>query len=531
MGFHRTYGDASERRTLDDHDVTGDNAPLKASRQAWIALAVLALPTMLIFMDITVLFLALPHLSADLGASSTQQLWITDIYAFMMAGFLVTMGRLGDRIGRRRLLLAGAAAFGAASVLAAYSSHPVTLIAARAVLGVAGAAMTPATLALITVMFRDRRELGTAIALWTTSMMAGVALGPVIGGLLLGSFWWGSVFLLGLPVIALLLATGPALLPEVRVAAAGRLDLTSVALSLATILPVVYGLKELARGGMRSGHPPEARAVVAVAAGLAFGLIFVRRQRTLASPLLDLRLFGIRVVSGSLAIGMLFAGIQSGTNLLAVQHLQLVEGLSPARAGLWLLLPVIALVIGMNVTPMLVRRIRPAYVLAAGGAVALGGQLVLTQVGGAGSLAVIVVGLSVAYLGVGPVGPLVNGVVMSSVPPDKAGSASSLPSTSGELGVAMGIAAMGSLGAIVYRGAVSVPAGVPSGGADAAREGIVGAMSTAAQLPAPMGAELLESAREAFTTGLHAVAGVNAVLCLAVAVIATITLRQIPPTV
>ncbi len=221
-----------------------------AGRREWIGLAVLALPTLLASLDMSVLFLALPHLSADLGANSSQQLWILDIYGFMLAGFLVTMGTLGDRIGRRRLLMFGATAFGLASIVAAWSTSAEMLILARAALGIAGATLMPSTLALIRNMFHDARQRGVAIAVWMSCFMVGTAIGPLIGGVMLSMFWWGSVFLLAVPVMVILLVAAPTLLPEYRDAAAGRVDLTSVVLSLAAILPVIYGLKE-SRGSAR----------------------------------------------------------------------------------------------------------------------------------------------------------------------------------------------------------------------------------------------------------------------------------------
>ncbi|MFC6930107.1 MFS transporter [Actinomadura yumaensis] len=174
----------------------------------------LVLPTLLVALDVNVLFLALPELSADLGTSGVQQLWITDVYGFMVAGLVITMGTLGDRIGRRRLLLAGGAAFAAASAAAAYATSPAMLIGARTLLGVAGATLMPSTLALITNMFRDARQRGSAIAVWATCQFAGAALGPVVGGVLLERFWWGSVFLMAVPVMAVLLVAGPCCCPS-----------------------------------------------------------------------------------------------------------------------------------------------------------------------------------------------------------------------------------------------------------------------------------------------------------------------------
>jgi DHA2 family multidrug resistance protein-like MFS transporter len=255
----------------------------KAGRREWIGLAVLALPTLLLSLDLSVLYLALPHLAADLRPSSSQLLWIMDIYGFMIAGFLITMGTLGDRIGRRRLLLIGGAAFGVTSVLAAYSVNAEMLIASRTLLGIAGATLMPSTLALISNMFQDPKQRAGAIAVWISCFMGGTAIGPVVGGLLLQWFWWGAAFLLGVPVMALLLVIGPVLLPEYRDRTAGRLDPASVALSLATILPVIFGIKELAKDG------PTTVPAVAIMIGAGFGLAFIRRQHRLTSPLLDLR--------------------------------------------------------------------------------------------------------------------------------------------------------------------------------------------------------------------------------------------------
>jgi DHA2 family multidrug resistance protein-like MFS transporter len=235
-----------------------DMTPEKAGRREWIALAVLALPTLLVSIDVYVLLLALPHLTADLGASSIEQLWITDIHGFLLAGFLITMGTLGDRIGRKKLLLIGAAGFGVASVVAACSTSPAMLIAARAGLGVAGAILAPSTISLIRTLFRDPKQMGLAIGLWGMCFSAGAVIGPVVGGAMLSQFWWGSVFLLGVPTMVLLLVVGPVLLPEYRDPNAGKLDLTSVALSLAAVMPTIYGLKELAKDGWRSTSAPGA---------------------------------------------------------------------------------------------------------------------------------------------------------------------------------------------------------------------------------------------------------------------------------
>ena len=300
---------------------------------------------MLLSLDISVLYLALPRLSADLGADATQQLWILDIYSFMIAGLLVTMGTLGDRIGRRKLLLLGAGAFGVASVVAAYATTPEMLIAARALLGIAGATLMPSTMALIRNMFPDPQQMAFAISVWFSCFMGGMTLGPLVGGLLLEHYWWGSAFLLGVPFMVLLLVVGPRLLPEYRDPEAGRLDLTSVVLSLAAILPVIYGLKETAKDGL------QLTPVAAVVIGAAFAVAFIRRQRRLTNPLLDVGLFANRPFSTGLGI-MLGAGVvMAGISLLSAVYLQSVIGLTPMEAGLWLIPQNVAMVIGSLVAP------------------------------------------------------------------------------------------------------------------------------------------------------------------------------------
>ena len=489
---------------------------LRAGRREWIGLAVLALPTLLLSLDISVLYLALPHMSADLSASSTQQLWILDIYSFMLAGFLVTMGTLGDRIGRRRLLLIGAAAFGGASVLAAYSTSAGMLIAARAVLGVAGATLMPSTMALIRNMFRDPRQMGQAISIWFICFMGGMTIGPLVGGVLLDHFWWGSAFLLGVPFMVLLLIAGPILLPEHRDSQAGRLDPASVALSLAGILPVIYGVKELGRTGWH------AAPVASIVIGLAFAATFVHRQRRLRDPLLDLRLFANRAFSTALGTNLLLGVVMAGVSLMATLYLQLVQGFSPLRAGLWLLPQYLVMACGAVAAPVLAQRFRPAHVMAAGLFVAAGGILLLTQVDSTGGLGLLVVGLSLATGGIALPMPLMMGQILGSVPPERAGSAASMSETSGEFGIALGIATLGTLGTVVYRSELhdSIPAGVPAQAAHAARESIASAVATAGHLPA-----LLDAARAAFTSGLNAVAGVGAAVFAVLAVLTLIVLR------
>ena len=496
----------------------------RATRREWLGLAVLALPTLLLSLDVSVLYLALPHLSIDLGATGTEQLWILDIYSFMLAGFLVTMGTLGDRVGRRRLLLIGAAAFGLTSVVAAYATSPGLLIAARALLGVSGDTLMPSTMALIRNMFRDPKQMAAAIGIWFTCFIGGMTVGPLVGGALLSTFWWGSAFLLGVPFMALLLAVGPVLLPEYRDTSAGRLDPTSVALSLAAILPVIYGLKEMAREGL--GFLP----TVAVVAGVVVGVVFVRRQARLASPLLDLRLFANRSFRRAMATMLATGVVMAGVTLVSVLYLQAVRGLSPLQTGLWLIPQNVAMAAGMMATPVLARRIRPAHLTAGGLVVAALGLLVLAGTGAAGGVATVVVGVTLASVGISPAMALTMNLVLGSTPPEKAGSAASISETSGEFGIAVGIASLGSLAAVAYRADLAVPSGTPVAAADAARRGITEAIAAARNLPDPLGADLLDAARDAFVTGLAGVAGVGAAIFVGLAVVAAYAFRHMPAT-
>jgi DHA2 family multidrug resistance protein-like MFS transporter len=497
----------------------------KAGRREWIGLAVIALPCMLYSMDLTVLNLAVPSLSAELRPSAAELLWIVDIYGFLVAGSLITMGTLGDRIGRRKLLMIGAAAFGAASVAAAFSTSAATLIASRALLGVAAATLAPSTLSLIRNMFHDPAQRTVAVSVWIMSYSAGAAIGPLIGGVLLEHFWWGSVFLINVPVMLLLLVLGPILLPEFRDPGAGRMDLVSAAQSLAAVLAVIYGLKRIAEGG--SGWI----AAASIVAGAAIGAAFLRRQRRLADPLIDLRLFRVPAFSAALAVNILGFLTTFAAFLFIAQYLQSVLGLSPLQAGLWGLPSALAFIAGSMVTPMIVRRFPPAYVIAGGMTIAAAGFVLLALVDDVASpLAMLVAGSVVFSVGLTPVVTLTTDIVLTAAPPERAGAASALSETSSEFGGALGIAVMGSIVTAIYRGGVAsaLPAGIPPEAAEIARGTIGGAVSVAEQLPGALGAELLGSARDAFAHAFGATAAISAVIAIGVAVLAAALLRSVP---
>lgn len=493
--------------------------PIRAGRKEWIGLAVLILPTFLIAIDLTVLHLAIPALSRDLAPTSAQLLWIVDIYGFLIAGSLITMGTLGDRIGRRKLLLIGAAAFGAASILAAYSTSAEMLIVARALLGIAGATLMPSTQSLIRNMFHDPIQRTAALGVWISGFSVGSAIGPLLGGWLLESFWWGSVFLVGVPVMVLLLAVGPFLLPEYRDPNPGRFDLPSVLQSLAAVLLVIYGVKRVAESG------PDVLAAISAVAGLGLGWLFVRRQQTLTDPLLDLGLFSNRVFSASLGTNSLAFFVQIGISLFVAQYLQLVLGLSPLEAGLWSLPPAAVFILGSNLVPRIARRVRPITIITTGLAVTAVGFLTLTQVSSETGLGTLIVGWIILSAGLSLVVTLTIDMILSAPPPERAGAAAAVSETGIELGGALGIAILGSVGTAVYRRtmAADLPAGVPAAEATLARDTLGGAVEATAQLPAEVGTALLGTAREAFTQGVHVIAVIGAVL-MAGAIILVLTL-------
>jgi DHA2 family multidrug resistance protein-like MFS transporter len=502
--------------------MTTAQQPVRAGRREWVGLAVLALACLLYVMDLTVLHLAIPALSEDLQPTSTQLLWIIDVYGFMVAGALVTMGTLGDRIGRRRLLLIGAAAFGAVSVLAAFSTTPEMLIVSRALLGIAGATVAPSTLSLIFHMFQDPKERSLAVGVWIGAFSAGSAIGPVLGGLVLEVFWWGSVFLLALPVMGALLVLGPRVLPEYRDPDAGRLDLRSAAMSVGALLAIVAGLKQLAQDG------PTTAAVLTIAAGAGVGTLWVRRQRRLVDPMIDLALFRIRRFNTALVVNFLAIFVMVGYFLFIGQYLQLVAGMSPLNAGLWSLPSAIGFVVSSQLAPRYLQRVRPANLVAAGLAAAAGGLFLLTTVEVGTGLGAIIASSVVISLGMGPVFGLTTEMVVGSAPAEKAGAASGISETAAELGGALGIAVLGSIGAAIYRGGVAagLPATVPDDAAHAARDTLGGAISAAEHLPEPVAAALVDVAREAFVAGLQLTAGAAAVIAAGIAVVAAVALRD-----
>nr|WP_250035142.1 MFS transporter [Actinoplanes maris] len=488
-----------------------------AGAREWVGLAVLALPCLLVSLDAEVLNMAAPQLATDLRPSAVQLLWIMDSYVFVVAGALIAMGVLGDRIGRRRLLLAGAVGFALSSLLAAFATSPELLIAARVLMGLAGASLMPSTLALIRAMFADARQRGIALGVWSASFSLGGLAAPLIGGVLLEHFWWGSVFLLAVPATVLLVLAGPALLPEARDSSARGFDLGGAVLSLVAVLIFVYGVKRLAAEGW------QAVPFLAILAGGGAFALFLRRQRRIPRPLLDLSMFGDVRVRVALAANALSFFVLYGTQLAIVMYLQIVLDLSPLRAGLWALPSVGAFLLASLLGPVLVRWFPAGRVVAAGAVVMASGHAIMALAAFGGGLPALVTGMVVGGAGLAPVYTLTTDLVVSSVRSSRAGMAAAVTETGAELGGAVGIAVLGSVVVAAYRGGMSGVPGLPADGT------LMDAAAAAGRLPASAGAALLDRADNAYGMAFALVSLVAAGLVAVAAVLAFRTLWPIAP--
>lgn len=494
---------------------TATAAPPLATRREWVGLAVLVLPCFLVSMDGAVLNLAVPAIVADLHPGSAQLLWIVDGYVFLVAGSLLAMGAVGDRVGRRRLLLVGVTLFCAGSLAAAFADTAALLILARVLMGLAGASLMPSTLALIRGMFADPRQRTTALGLWTASFSLGGLLAPLLGGALLERFWWGSVFLVPLPLTMLLLALGPAVLPEFRDPDATGFDLLGGAQSLLALLALVYALKCAAGGGdMRT-------AGVATLFGILLGAVFVRRQRRTPRPMIEPDLFRGHAVRVALLSNAVTFFALYGTQVAVAQYLQWALGLSPLRAGLWSIPSVLAYLAATAIGPAAASRFPKVRVIEGGLLVAATGCATLAAAGG--HLAMVVAGTMVFGIGLAPVYALSTDLIVTQARPERAGTAGAVAETSAELGGALGIALLGALGVAVYRDAISgATSGLPPDAVAAARRTPGDAAAVAGTLPGPGGDELLQRAHSAFEHAFATIAGAASLTLFVVVVAVTL---------
>ncbi|MDY0909434.1 MFS transporter [Microbacterium sp. CFBP9034] len=488
--------------------------------RGWLALVVLMLPVLLVSVDNTVLSFALPAIALDLEPTSAQQLWIIDAYPLVLASLLVTMGVLGDRFGRRRMLLIGATGFGIVSALAAFAPTAALLIAARAGMGVFGAMLMPSTLSLLRTVFTNRDQRRLAIAIWAAGFSAGAALGPVVGGILLEHFSWGSVFLMAVPVLVPLLILVPLLVPESRDPNPGRIDGLSILLSLAALVPIVYAIKELAVHGLASPAP------VLFGTGVLFAALFVRRQLRLETPMLDMALFRRGSFSGAILVNLLSVIALVGFLFFVAQHLQLIVGLTPMQAGLALVPGLAAMIAaGLLVVP-LAKRFSPRVIVPTALAMSVLGYVTIALTAQDGHVGMLVGAFVALGIGIGMAETVSNELILSSAPPEKAGAASAVSETAYELGAVLGTAILGGLLTALYRGSLVLPAGLPAGAAEASRETLAGAVAAADGLDPAMADQLRDAAAHAFDAGVGITALIGAGLIVVAAVIAATTLER-----
>lgn len=484
------------------------NRELSAARQ-WASLAVLVAGVLLLAIDATVLYLAVPALTADLAPTATQVLWIGDIYSLAVAGFLVTMGNLADRVGRKRLLLIGAAAFGFASLLAGFAPNPGVLIAARLILGIAGATIMPSTLSLIRVIFPDEGQRTKAVAIWSAASSGGIAIGPLVGGALLEHFWWGSVFLINLPVVVLLLTFGAWLLPESRNPQPAPFDLISSLLSLLAIVPFVFVIKQLAGGDF---GPVTIGAFVAGVVGL---VLFVSRQRRSEDPMIDVGLFANPAFTGAVLVNLISIFALAGVLFFFSQYLQLARGLSPLGAGIAQLPVALGAMSAFVFVGFLFRRLGRGRAIAAALLLGAAGLVGVSVAEHTQSLGWVLVALVPLGLGNGIAEALSIDAVVTAVRPEKAGSAASISETAYELGGALGIAILGSVVTVLYRAHLVLPAHLSPAAAEQTRD----SLASAAQVLDP-GSTAFAAAREAFVNAMETTTLIAAAIMVVAALVA-----------
>ncbi|KJQ53026.1 MFS transporter [Microbacterium sp. SA39] len=500
---------------------TETDAPRVGAR-GWAALVVLMLPVLLVSVDNTVLSFALPEISIALAPTGAEQLWIIDVYPLVLAGLLVTMGTLGDRFGRRRMLLIGSIGFAAVSALAAFAPTAGLLIAARALLGFFGAMLMPSTLSLLRSIFQNRDQRRMAIAVWASAFSAGAALGPIVGGFLLEHFAWGSVFLIAVPVLIPLVVLAPLLVPESRDPNPGRIDPVSIVLSMAAMVPVVYAIKSLAVDG------PSLVAAGWAVLGIAMGVLFVRRQNRTVVPMLDMALFRRGSFSGAIMVNLLSVVALVGFLYFVSQHLQLVLGLSPLLAGAALVPGMAAMIVaGLTVVPVS-RRVPPHVLVPSALLFSVAGYLIVAFTTHDHGVAPLIIAFVVLGIGIGAAETISNELILSSAPAEKAGAASAVSETAYELGAVLGTAVLGGIITAFYRGALALPDGLPAEAAQSARETLAGAYTAADELPAKLGDALWDAAASAFGSGVMITSLIGAVLVVAAGLIAAVTLRKAP---
>lgn len=478
-----------------------------SARRRWAGLAVLSASVLLVVMDMTVLNVALPAISQDLRPDSVELLWMVDAYALVLSGLLVTVSALGDRWGRKRMLMTGFAVFGLASMAVLVTSSALEVIAVRALLGIGGAMIMPSTLSMIRNLFTDPGERARALGVWSAMAAVGAALGPIVAGFLLEHFSWHSAFLVNVPVMVVAIAAGLFLLPESRNPRPGRWDALGTVLSMAGMVALLYAVKNFGKHGLTSPGALVATVVAVVALGW-----FVMRCLRRPDPLLEIRLFRSAPFSAGVVTALTTSIAMAAVLLLLAQWMQLVQGYGPLETGVRLLPAALGAIIASPLAPGLAARIGARTVLAGG--LAVTGVAFLLLYVAPGPLGYWPVAIALALIGLGNGSlAIASAAIMSGSPPAKSGSAAAIEETSYELGGALGVAVLGSVAAAIYRGELAYE----GPGAGAVQESLGGALDVARELGAA-GGRLAEEARTAFTDSLVVTSAAGAVLMLAGAV-------------
>jgi DHA2 family multidrug resistance protein-like MFS transporter len=496
------------------------NREIKADPRRWWALAALSLAVLLVSVDNTILAVAIPSLAESLSPTAEQLLWIGDIYSFVLAGLLITAGNIGDRIGRKKLLTIGLVAFAACSVIAAFAPTAEALILSRALLGVAGATLMPSTLSLIRNTFPNAKERTFAISVWSAVAAAGGGLGPLIGGFLLEHYWWGSVFLVNVPIVMVILGIGIWALRESRDPEPGPIDLISVALSLVGILSLIAGIKEILTGGF--DHPESDILLVFGVVALTW---FVRRQLTLTSPLIDMRLFKIPAFGGAVSAELISVFGLMGVYFFLAQQFQLVDGDSPLQAGLRLLPAEVAALFGALLAARVINRLGRKFTIVSGVSSGALGLLGLGAVHVEG-LVPVTISMMLVGLGFGAALTATADAILTAAPPERAGAAGAVSETAYELGAALGIAILGSILGAWYRKAVEVPQGLPPEASVAVGDSLSTTVDVMRQVPAEIADQMLAASRIAFTDAFAVTCFVAAGICALGALVAYLVLPK-----
>ncbi|MDY7065946.1 Multidrug efflux pump LfrA [Pseudomonas extremaustralis] len=498
--------------------LTADDIKQQPRASRWLALAILMLPVLLVTVDNTVLGFALPKIAGALHPTASQQLWMIDAYSLVLAGLLISMGSLGDRKGHRKLLLIGSLGFTVVSVMTAYSSTAEQLISGRACMGIFGAMLMPSTLALIRSLFEVREERRLAVAIWATTLTVGSAVGPLIGGVLLEFFSWGSIFLLAVPMLVPLLIFGPLLLPDSQPDGAGQIDTISTVQSMVALSALVYSIKHIASDG------PDVFALLAFSVAVVIGWLFVHRQLRLPTPLMDLSLFRNKAFSGSVSINLMSLAFLIGFVFFSTQFLQIVLRMSPLSASL-ALIPgqIMAIAMGILIVPV-ARRVSVNVLIPILLAFTAGAFLLVAGLGS--SLTVLVAAFALLNIGVGAIATVSNDVILSAAPSTKAGAASAISETAYEVGVVLGTTVLGGLATAYYRGMLQLPDFLTPLQVRLASETLAGAQAVSATLTGDQANEVMYNAIRAFEGGTSLMVWTTFSLAVLAILIARCTLKK-----